>query len=491
MEYYHYFRLKGPPFQPASPDGAVYFSPTHLEGLATLESGLSGELTGLTMLTGEAGTGKTTLIYSLLQRDFKRVRIAHIEDPKLSFLEIMRVVLTQMNLYSTGSTKLDYLETLDRLLELRGKEERIAIIVDESQLLSDDVLEELRLLSNRGDRCLQLILVGHPELAERLKKPELRQLNQRISSRGVLEPLSSAQAIKYVECKLSAQGSTCSAIFERGALKRLLRRSDGIPRKINMLCHSAMQTAYNGAEKKISYKTANKIAAQYHDSVKITKRGFFGRPLLMPAVGIALAAVLLLGFVWSGWGRDRIGSSGGAIEPTVRPAKPAKQVEPVKQAKPAEQLNPVEQAKTVGQRGVEGRPDSGVRPQAAIPLAPQPVEMQASAAPAAAAPAAPKGGVAVAAAAPERRTLLTAPAAAAVSAATEKQTALPATPEQRSQITVKDGDTLEKIALRFFRSNAGISELIKANPQLTDINHLSVGQVIYLPPGISGRFKRI
>ena len=296
MEYYHYFRLKGPPFQPASPDGAVYFSPTHLEGLATLESGLSGELTGLTMLTGEAGTGKTTLIYSLLQRDFKRVRIAHIEDPKLSFLEIMRVVLTQMNLYSTGSTKLDYLETLDRLLELRGKEERIAIIVDESQLLSDDVLEELRLLSNRGDRCLQLILVGHPELAERLKKPELRQLNQRISSRGVLEPLSSAQAIKYVECKLSAQGSTCSAIFERGALKRLLRRSDGIPRKINMLCHSAMQTAYNGAEKKVSYKTANKIAAQYHDSVKITKRGFFGRPLLMPAVGIALAAVLLLGF---------------------------------------------------------------------------------------------------------------------------------------------------------------------------------------------------
>ena len=113
MEYYQYFRLKGPPFQPASPDGAVYFSPNHLEGLATLESGLSGELTGLTLLTGEAGTGKTTLIYSLLQRDFKRVRIAHIDDPKLSFLEIMRVVLTQLNLYSTGSTKLDYLNALD------------------------------------------------------------------------------------------------------------------------------------------------------------------------------------------------------------------------------------------------------------------------------------------------------------------------------------------------------------------------------------------
>src|ERR1700694_2815546 len=245
MEYYQYFRLKGPPFRPASPDGAVYLSPTHLEVLSTLESGLSGELTGLTLLTGEAGTGKTTLIYSLLQRDYKRVRIAHIDDPKLSFLEIMQVVLTQMKLYSTGSTKLDYLEALDRLLTLRGKEERIAIIGDESQLLSDDVLEELRLLSNRGDRVLQLILVGQPELAERLKKPELRQLNQRISSRGVLKPLNIAQGIMYVECKLSAQGGKCSAVFAPRALECLLRRSDGIPRKINMLCQNAMLAGFH------------------------------------------------------------------------------------------------------------------------------------------------------------------------------------------------------------------------------------------------------
>src|SRR5580692_8364618 len=248
MMYDQYFRLKASPFQPASPDGAVYFSPTHLEGLATLESGLSGELSGLTLLTGEAGTGKTTLIYSLLQRDFKRVRIAHIDDPKLSFSEIMQVVLRQMNLYSTGSTKLEYLEALDKLLKLRGKEERIAIIVDESQLLSDDVLEELRLLSNRSDRSLQLILVGHPELAERLKKPELRQLNQRISSRGVLEPLTIGQGIMYVECKLSAQGSKCSTIFEPRALNHLLRRSDGIPRKINMICHNAMLASFHAME---------------------------------------------------------------------------------------------------------------------------------------------------------------------------------------------------------------------------------------------------
>src|SRR6202035_4006206 len=182
--YYEHFHLTGPPFQAASPNSALFLSPTHREGLATLEWGLSRELNGLTLLTGEAGTGKTTLIYSMLQRDYKRVRIAHIDDPKLSFLEIMQLILTQLNLYSAGSTKLDYLKTLDHLLDLHGNEERIAIVVDEAQVLSDDVLEELRLLWNRGqrnDRCLlQVIFVGQPELAERLKKPGLRQLNQRI-----------------------------------------------------------------------------------------------------------------------------------------------------------------------------------------------------------------------------------------------------------------------------------------------------------------------
>ena len=476
MEYYQYFRLKGPPFQPASPDGAVYFSPTHLEGLAVLESGLSGELTGLTMLTGEAGSGKTTLIYSLLQRDFKRVRIAHIEDPKLSFPEIMQVVLRQMNLYSTGSTKLEYLETLDKLLKLRGKEERIAIIVDESQLLSDDVLEELRLLSNRSDRSLQLILVGHPELAERLKKPELRQLNQRISSRGVLEPISNAQAIKYVECKLSAQGSNCAAIFERGALKRLLRRSDGIPRKINMLCHTAMQAAYNAGERKVSYKTANKVAASYHDSVKIKKQGFSLRPLAMPALiaGTALAALWLFGLLFPSV--RLLNHTVSASETSRRASRPVKQVE---------------QARSAEKPRVEVHADSSAKPIVDAALAPRRAESPASLPSAAPALTAPKSNIAGPATPPETSSAPPAPAAVAISGATQKTVGMPAAPEQRNQIIVKDGDTLEKIAIRYYRSNAGISDLIKANPQLTDINHLSVGQVIYLPPGIGERFKKI
>jgi type II secretory pathway predicted ATPase ExeA len=453
--YYHHFHLKGPPFRAASPNGAVYFSPTHLEGLATLEWGLSHELNGFTLLTGEAGTGKTTLIYSLLQHDYKRVRIAHIDDPKLSFLEIVRVILTQLNLYSTASTKSDCLEALDRFLKLRDREERVAIIVDESQVLSDDVLEELRLLSNHGqrhERCLQLILVGQPELAERLKKPELRQLNQRISSRAVLEPLSSAQAIEYVECRLSAQGSKCSAIFEPGALKCLLRRSDGIPRKINMLCHSAMLDAYSAGKKKVSLETAKKTAAEYHDSVSFTNQRSGARSLgIKPTliVSTALASLLLLGLVypnvWSDWVVRHTVSFGRAIEQTVRSVK---------------------RVRTVEQPSVEGHPDSGAKPKAATPIAPDPVELRASLSPGAAAPAAPKSDVDGPTIVPEARIV-------------------PAPPEQRSQITVRYGDTLEKLAIRYYGSKSGINSLIDANPQLTNINQLSVGQVIYLPPGVT------
>ncbi len=446
MEYFQYFRLDGPPFQPASPRGAVYLSPTHMEGLATLEKGLTSDLSGLTLLTGEAGTGKTTLIYSLLQRDYKRVRIAHIDDPKLSFLEMMRVVMSQLQLYAAGTTKLDYLNAIDHLLDLHGKEERIAIIVDEAQVLSDDILEELRLVSNRGqrdDRCLQLILVGQPELAERLKKPELRQLNQRISSRGVLKPLTTAQAIMYVESKLIAQGGKVAALFEPRALPHLLKRSDGIPRKINMLCHTAMNAAFYANERKVSVATAKKTALEYHDSVGIVKR----RPsrkrlLLIPplAVGVGVAALLLLGVVYpngvSEWVRDHTVSFG--------------------------------KAKTIEQADEEGPLDFGVKPIAPAVLAPRPLV------------SGPSPGRAPAAG---MRRDTTAPAAAAVSAAKESRAS--AVPPQRGQITVREGDTLETIAVRYYGSKDGVSELIEANPQLTDINRLSVGQTIYVPASVA------
>jgi LysM repeat protein len=376
-----------------------------------------------------------------------------------------------MNLYSPGSTKLDYLNVLDHLLELHGKEERIAIVIDEAQVLSDDILEELRLLSNRGqrdDHCLQLILVGQPELADRLKKPELRQLNQRISSRGVLKALNTEQGIKYVECRLVAQGSKVAAIFAPRALECLLKRSDGIPRKINMLCHSAMLATYHAGEKKVSLRIAKKVAAEYHDAVSMTHRRSKW-PLIMPTlvVGTVFAALLVLGFIypnaWSDWVRNRTASFGGAVEQTVRPDN-----------------------RTTGHRK-----NSKIRREAkaTTSLTPHP-ELRASNAPgsaAAAAPAIPKSDSAGFATAPGKGIVSTASAEAAVGAGPQKQTGVFAAPKQRNQIIVRNGDTLEEIAIRYFGSKSGINELIDANPQLTDINRLIVGQIIYLPPSVAAK----
>ncbi|HTW86633.1 MAG TPA: AAA family ATPase [Candidatus Binataceae bacterium] len=431
----------------------------------------------MTLLTGEAGTGKTTLIYSLLQRDYKRVRIAHIDDPKLSFLEIMQAVMTELNLYCAGSTKLDYLNTLDHLLERHGKEERIAIVVDEAQLMSTDVLEDLRLLSNRAQ--LQLILVGQPELAERLKRPELRQLNQRISSRGVLKPLTPEQAQMYVECRLSVKGGKCSTIFEPGALHHLLRRSDGLPRKINMLCQAAMMAAFDALESKVSVRIAKKTAAEYHESVRVNKRGPAAPGWIMPAfltnptfiVGTVSASLLLVGFVYpnvrSGWGFNHAAAYGGPIAQTVPAVKSVQQVHAVEQL------------------GVAMHPDSDPKPIAGASLAPpQTVKLPASPDLAAASGSAQN---AVGAPAPEPPAVRLASAATAPSAGIQRHSGGPSVSGRRTQITVRQGDTLEKIAIQYFGSNSGINELVAANPQLTDINQLSVGQIIYLPAGITSK----
>ncbi len=485
MEYYRYFGLEGPPFQPASPYTAVYFSATHLQGLATLESGLVSDLSGLTLLTGEAGSGKTTLIYSLLQRDHKRVRIAHIDDPKLPFLEMLKAIVSQFNLYSPGETKLDYVNVLVHLLDLHGKEERIAIVVDGAQTLSDDTLEELRLLSNRGqraDRCLQLILVGQPELAERLKKPELRQLNQRIPSRGVLKPLNNADATMYVECRLSAQGGQIANVFERGALNHLLRRGDGIPRKINMLCYNAMVAAFQDNERKVSVGTAKRIAAEYSDLVSIKHRKPLLRYLEKPALGLlgALALLLLVGLFYpnaaSEWIAEQALSLGSAIAHRVAPHS--------NEAKGPVPLTPAQREAL--ERNLE---EAAARPKpVAAPPAPHPAAAPAALAPAAAPPAPPKvTAAAPKVAAPETHWIPPGPTAAEVSARAKaaQAAAVSAAPAQRNQIVVRQGDTLEQIAVRYFGSTAELGRLIKANPQLHDINQLSVGEIIYLPPGIT------
>src|SRR6266436_7593743 len=300
--YYRHFRLTGPPFEALAGPEALYLSQAHRESLAALEWGLLHEPSGFTTLTGETGTGKTTLVSSILARNFAQLRAAYVINPKLSFEDILRVVLGQFGIPCMEPNKLDRIEALVSFLGARTPNERLAIIVDEAQDLSDDVLEELRLLSNYGQRIgkyLQLVLVGQPELALRLKNPSLRQFNQRVAARSVLNRLSFVEAHEYVGYRLRARDGRSRDIFDSEALDYLLRHSAGIPRQINVLCHNAMLLAYSAGAPLVDLKSARAAVCEHGGSL-------LGGPwtLTIPSKGVqpiyvgvaALGLLLLAGY---------------------------------------------------------------------------------------------------------------------------------------------------------------------------------------------------
>ena len=308
--YYQHFRLTGPPFEAAPGSEALYLSRAHRESLAALEWGLLHEPSGFTTLTGETGTGKTTLVCSILARNFAQLRAAYVINPRLSFEDMLRVVLGQFGVQYAGTTKLDHIEALVGFLERRPPQERLAIIVDEAQDLSDDALEELRLLSNYGQqlgRYLQLVLVAQPELAVRLKLPSLRQFNQRVAARSVLSRLSFDEAHEYLGYRLRAKNGRSRDIFDSDALAYLLRHSDGIPRQINVLCHNAMLLAYSSGKLRVDRDTARAAVAEYGDSLL----SGFGVPAIarkwdrsMSVGAAALGLLLFAGYAYKETPKD-------------------------------------------------------------------------------------------------------------------------------------------------------------------------------------------
>jgi general secretion pathway protein A len=266
--YYQHFGLNGPPFQFTPSPAMVYMSQTHREGMAALEWGLMHESSGFSLLAGESGTGKTTLIASLLSRQYQRLHLAYVTNPRLEFPDIMRLILTQLGIEAVGLSKAEMLDALGRFLGGLRPAERVAIIFDEAQGLSDDALEDLRLLSNygrSGENQLQLILAGQPELLRRLMAPNLRQFNERIGARTLLAPLDANETIEYIDYRLRAKGGTVAKIFHPKALRYIVAASAGIPRRVNVLCHNAMLLAYAAGAKQVSLKMAKEAVAEYQD----------------------------------------------------------------------------------------------------------------------------------------------------------------------------------------------------------------------------------
>ncbi|MGH8307112.1 MAG: AAA family ATPase [Gammaproteobacteria bacterium] len=245
--YASYFGLNENPFSITPDPRYLFLSGRHTEALAHLLYGVT-ESGGFIQLTGEVGTGKTTLIRSLLEKLPDTVDAALIINPRVSIPEFLRSICHELHIACTPQQSpqelIDALNT--RLLDAHAKGRRVVLIIDEAQALSGEVLEQVRLLTNletSRQKLLQIILVGQPELRELLARQNLRQLNQRITGRYHLEPLSPKETRAYVHHRLNVAGAI-APIFTGSGLRAVQRVTTGIPRLINIICDRALLGAF-------------------------------------------------------------------------------------------------------------------------------------------------------------------------------------------------------------------------------------------------------
>jgi general secretion pathway protein A len=264
--YAEFYGLKELPFALTPDPRFIYFTPSHTEVMANLHYGIeSGK--GLVVVTGEVGTGKTTILRWMMQRLDRTVLVAYIFNPRLSVAEFYQHVATLLDVQK-WETKSELLIELGRALESRhSRGLRTVLIIDEAQGLSPHVLEEIRLLSNfESDTAkqLQIVLTGQPELRDILNNPDLRQLKQRVALRCIIKPLPNVEETdRYITSRLLVAGAERTDIFSPGAIDYIFRCSEGIPRNINNLCDNALLAGYASGELTLGRSVIEEIAETF------------------------------------------------------------------------------------------------------------------------------------------------------------------------------------------------------------------------------------
>lgn len=304
--YTAFFGLQRDPFTISPDPRFLFLSERHREALAHLLYGAQGA-GGFVLLTGDVGTGKTTVCRRFLDEAPSRSRLAYIFNPRLSVTELLHSVADEFG-YAVPSaegrepTVKELVDPLNRfLLDAHASRHNPILIIDEAQNLSPDVLEQLRLLTNletNERKLLQIVLIGQPELREILARPGLEQLAQRIVARFHLGPLDPADTNRYIRHRLKVAGHQGPLPFEARALRRIHQRTAGVPRRINLLCGRAMLGAYAQGRRTIDTDTVDRAAAEvFGDSppaVSLSRTAALLGLGVLAGVAISVAAFLAL-----------------------------------------------------------------------------------------------------------------------------------------------------------------------------------------------------
>lgn len=246
--YLDFYGFKEKPFTITPNPRFLYLSKNHKEVFAHLLYGIQ-EHSGFIAVTGEVGTGKTTVLRTLLgQLDDDAYRLAFIFNPCISAIDLLRSINREFGIDAEGASNSELINALNVFLLAQKNEGRtVVLVIDEAQNLEPSVLEQIRLLSNLEtdtDKLIQIVLVGQPELSELLSRNELRQLNQRITVRYHLDKMDFEDTCDYIGHRLRVAGGSNHTVFNPPALKKIYRYADGFPRLINILCARALLVGY-------------------------------------------------------------------------------------------------------------------------------------------------------------------------------------------------------------------------------------------------------
>jgi len=434
--YTEFFGLKIKPFTITPDPRFLYMSQVHKEALAHLVYGVR-EKSGFVVITGDVGTGKTTLLNALLQKLPPGMPKVVIKNPNVKQENIYFLLGEAIGLPDENRAR-DYLNLYEsRLKEIGGA----ALIVDEAQGLSIEMLEEIRLLSNLetpNEKLVHIILLGQPELNATLRSPNLRQLKQRISVKFTISPLSQAETMEYIKHRLRVAGYEPmeKPIFSPAAMQVIYQRTRGYPRVINILCDNAMLAAYTEDTREVTPRIIKQVASEIEGTYAQGPR------LALPRTGIVAAAIIAVAAgaaLWYGLSRD-------TDEPAVRPAieRPAQKPNASRPAASVPQTAPMPQFQT---------PPEESTPRTAVKQAP------------------------AARNEPVATTDTTPPLAASLPPAAFQNKPV------GGYVKAREGDSLASLAIRHYgRIDGEILKSVRdANANVGNLERLSKGQTIFLP----------